>query len=168
MSSCQSSTIDVAVQVRNPSTSTLDTLPVAYEYLGNVVRDTIFDTMAPYADTVFVFPNPITWSGTSNGSIRAWTELSGDMNGQNDTIDQTITYLNSSLYACRSFRTSTRLTTVVPIPTVAPLCVTLVEIGPTSATAQKMISTGEPTVVVPPQTVRDLHQASATAVNTCT
>ena len=99
VSSCQSSTIDVAVQVRNPSTSTLDTLPVAYEYLGNVVRDTIFDSMAPYADTVFVFPNPITWSGTSNGSIRAWTELSGDMNGQNDTVDQTITYLNSSLYS---------------------------------------------------------------------
>lgn len=98
VSSCQSTTIDVAVQVRNPSTSTLDTLPVAYEFLGNVVRDTIFDSMAPYTDSIFVFPNPITWSGTSNGSIRAWSELSGDMNSLNDTIDQTITYLNSSLY----------------------------------------------------------------------
>ena len=99
VSSCQSTSIDVAVQIRNPSTSSLDTLPVAYEYLGSIVRDTIFGTIAPYADTIFVFSNPISWSGTSNGSIQVWTELSGDMNSQNDTVDQTITYLNSALYS---------------------------------------------------------------------
>ena len=99
VSSCQSTSIDVAVQIRNPSTSSLDTLPVAYNYLGSIVRDTVFGTIAPYADTIFVFSNPISWSGTSNGSIQVWTELSGDMNSQNDTIIQSITYLNSALYS---------------------------------------------------------------------
>ena len=85
--------------MRNPSTSALDTLPVAYKYQGLTTRDTIFGTVASYADTIFVFSDPISWSGTTNGSIQAWTELSGDMNGQNDTIVQTITYLNSALYS---------------------------------------------------------------------
>ena len=47
----------------------------------------------------FLSSDPISWSGTANGSIQAWTELSGDMNGQNDTVVQTITYLNSALYS---------------------------------------------------------------------
>ena len=99
VSSCQSNLIEVSVQVRNPSTSALDTLPVAYKYQGVITRDTIFGTVASYADTIFVFSDPISWSGTTNGSIQAWTELSGDMNGQNDTVVQTITYLNSALYS---------------------------------------------------------------------
>ena len=99
VSSCQGNSIEVAVQIRNPSTSSIDTLPVAYSFLGSIVRDTVFAMIAPYADTTFVFSNPIYWSGTTNGSIKVWTELSGDMNSQNDTIIQTITYLNSALYS---------------------------------------------------------------------
>lgn len=99
VSSCQNSMITVAVEIYNPSTSILDTVPVAYEFNNTVVRDTLFASLAPYADSIFLFGTPIAWTGTSNSSISAWTELSGDQNGLNDTLVQTIDYLNSTMYA---------------------------------------------------------------------
>ena len=99
VSSCQSQVIDITVLLTNPSTSSVDTIPVAYSFNGSTVRDTLFASLLPYADSAFVFSTPIIWSGTSNQNITAWSEMSGDMNALNDTIFQNITYLNSVLYS---------------------------------------------------------------------
>ena len=99
VTSCHSTSVPVTIEILNPSTSTLDTVAVAYDFGGTVVRDTLFASIPPYADTTFTFSTPLAWSGTSNQSISVWAELSGDQNGLNDTVQESITYFNSTLYA---------------------------------------------------------------------
>ena len=98
VTSCHSTSVPVSIQINNPSTSSLDTVAVAYACNGTTVRDTLFASIAPYGDTTFTFAFPLAWSGTSNQNITVWSELSGDQNGLNDTVQTNITYLNSTLY----------------------------------------------------------------------
>ncbi len=98
VSSCQNLDLNVTVRLENPSTQVLDTIPVAYEFNGTTVRDTLFDAIPIYGDTIFTFATKAPWVGTSTQTMRVWTELSGDMNALNDTVDQSVDYLNSTLY----------------------------------------------------------------------
>jgi len=99
VTSCHSTSVPVSIQINNPSTSTLDTVAVAYTFNGTTVRDTLFASIPPYGDTAFTFATPLAWSGTSNQNITVWSELSGDQNSLNDTVQTNITYFNSTLYA---------------------------------------------------------------------
>jgi len=99
VTSCHSISVPVSIQINNPSTSTLDTVAVAYTFNGTTVRDTLFASIPPYGDTAFTFATPLSWSGTSNQNITVWSELNGDQNGLNDTIQTNITYFSSTLYA---------------------------------------------------------------------
>ncbi|NDH77512.1 MAG: PKD domain-containing protein [Flavobacteriia bacterium] len=99
VTSCHSTSMPVSIQINNPSTSTLDTVAVAYTFNGTTVRDTLFASIPPYGDTAFTFATPLSWSGTSNQNITVWSELNSDQNGLNDTVQTNITYFNSTLYA---------------------------------------------------------------------
>ena len=98
VSSCQNPSLNVTVRIKNPSTQVLDTIPLAFEFNGTVARDTLFDAVPVYGDTVFTFTPKALWSGTISQSIKVWTELSGDMNALNDTLVENVDYLSSALY----------------------------------------------------------------------
>ena len=98
VTSCHSTSVPVSILINNPSTSTLDTVAVGYNFNGTTVRDTLFASIPPYGDTAFTFVTPLAWSGTSNQNITVWSELNGDQNGLNDTVQTNITYFSSTLY----------------------------------------------------------------------
>jgi PKD repeat protein len=99
ITSCHNGAIEVQVEVLNPSTQIMDTIAMAFQYMGSTVRDTLFGNLMPYQDTTFTFTTTLNWSGTASQTLKAWTELSGDQNALNDTVNQVVTYLNSTLYS---------------------------------------------------------------------
>ena len=99
VSSCQGQQLNVSVKINNPSTQILDTIAMAYSFDNTIVRDTLFAALAPYEDSLFTFTQKLTWAGTAAKSLKVWTELSGDMNALNDTLEITVDYLNSTLFS---------------------------------------------------------------------
>lgn len=99
VSSCQGQQLNVTANISNPSTQILDTIALAYSIDNAVVRDTLYAALAPYGDSLYTFTQKLNWTGTSSKSLKVWTELSGDMNALNDTLEITIDYLNSTLYS---------------------------------------------------------------------
>lgn len=84
----------VEVTINNYGSSTLDTIPVAFQ-LGNgpIVRDTLFNAnIASGATGTFIFPAPNTVDLSAVGTyvMKTWTELGTDPNFFNDTLNSTI------------------------------------------------------------------------------
>ncbi|MEY2963063.1 MAG: hypothetical protein RL754_324 [Bacteroidota bacterium] len=97
MTSCYSSLSAPRLTFVNPSTTVLDSIPVAYVLgSGAVVRDTVAVNLMPYGDTTLTLSTGLNWTGTSSQLLRAWTELDGDLNGLNDTLELVIPYLTST------------------------------------------------------------------------
>lgn len=98
MSSCFSPQLDITVELNNPSTGFLDTIPVAYKWgTGGTIRDTFYGGLAPFTDSLFTFSVGYTWTGSAAQQLKVWTELPGDLNALNDTVNQTVNYINSSM-----------------------------------------------------------------------
>ncbi|MDA0741895.1 MAG: S8 family serine peptidase [Bacteroidetes bacterium] len=97
VSSCFGSDVSVIIKISNPSTSTNDTVPVAFEINNIVHRDTLFLTLLPYQETIFKFSSKATINGSIAPYIKVWTELAGDQNASNDTIENSIGYYNANI-----------------------------------------------------------------------
>lgn len=75
----------VAVNIRNYGTSTLTSIPVAYQVdLNTPVVETWTGSLAPNASTSYTFTTPFS-SPTNNFNICSWTQLVGDSSSWNDT-----------------------------------------------------------------------------------
>lgn len=105
---CQSSTPeDVNLFVTNRGTTTLTSIPVAYQVNGGaIVRDTIVGNLAPGISTAFTFSRQaVLVSTSSNFTIRAWAEVNGDIRLLNDTsvVNQSISPTVSTLPYTENF-----------------------------------------------------------------
>jgi PKD repeat protein len=98
--SCQGlNNIAVSINLRNGGLQPLYGIPVAYKLgSGTIVRDTLTDTLPSGSAIVpFTFANTFSVNGTGFYTIQVFTELQGDQNTYNDTINQTFRVYSSSL-----------------------------------------------------------------------
>ena len=99
VTSCHGTVVPVTVEVSNPSTNTQSNIPVAYSFLGQVYRDTIVGSISVNNSVSFTFSDSINWTTQQSQNIIAWTEMPGDMNSYNDTVEVDVDYINSAVQA---------------------------------------------------------------------
>ncbi len=99
VTSCHGTVVPVTVEVSNPSTNTQSNIPVAYSFLGQVYRDTIVGSISVNNSVSFTFSDSINWTTQQSQTIIAWTEMPGDMNSYNDTVELDVDYINSAVQA---------------------------------------------------------------------
>ena len=89
--SCQGlNNIEVTVLLGNGGNQPIYSIPLAYQVGGSasIIRDTLADTLVPGASNYqFTFSTSYSSTGSGTKSIKVFTELNGDQNQYNDTID---------------------------------------------------------------------------------
>jgi hypothetical protein len=78
----------ITIRVQNYGSSTLDTIPLAYQVDGgSIVRDTLFNAnLAGGRATNFTFSTPSNFSAFRRYDVKAWTEVPNEPNFFNDTL----------------------------------------------------------------------------------
>ncbi len=97
--SCQGlNNVSVSINLGNAGLQPIYGVPVAYKLgSGSIVRDTLTDTLPSGSGIAsFTFANTFSVSGTGSYTIQVFTELQGDQNTYNDTINQTFRVYNST------------------------------------------------------------------------
>ena len=76
----------VTVEIANSGADTQDTLPLAYTFNGNLVRDTAFLSVQQDDTVRFTFQQTVNMGTVGTYNFEFWTELPGDQNLSNDSI----------------------------------------------------------------------------------
>ena len=91
---CQSSTPEsISVVLRNFGTTTLTSIPLAYQIdNGTIVRDTFVGNLTPGNSQAFTFTQQATFVKTSSiFDVKAWSEVTADIRFSNDTTANSFT-----------------------------------------------------------------------------
>jgi PKD repeat protein len=97
--------VRVSVGLGNGGLQPIYGVPVAYKLgSGNIIRDTLIDTLPTGSGIVpFTFVNTFSVSGAGTYTIQVFTELQGDQNAYNDTINHTFRVYSSTVQSLPYF-----------------------------------------------------------------
>ncbi len=115
--SCQdNSAVPVSLRLSNAGTGPLSGMTINYSLNGAaVVSEPLAGTLAPGADTLFVFSLPVDLSVLGNYTMQCWITLPGDLNAFNDSVTYAIQVISGSLAQLpliEDFETATNCPTI--------------------------------------------------------
>ncbi|MEN8927250.1 MAG: S8 family serine peptidase [Flavobacteriales bacterium] len=92
-SSCISGLSDIIIRVENTGSSSISNIPVKYQINGgSVISETITSTIAPSAFLDYTFTTQYNFASQGNYTLRAWSELPGELYPFNDSTGSDYTY----------------------------------------------------------------------------
>ncbi len=84
--SCNMDTETLTVLLRNQCSQTLTDIPVFYNLNGNLIQETITDTLSPGEFYEYSFSNNLQVSGFGSYSLQVYASLPGDVDNTNDSL----------------------------------------------------------------------------------
>ena len=85
VTSCSASSFDVTVNIYNNSSAPKTNFPISYEINGNIVTETVTDTIPSMSSIAYTFTQGLGALGVGNYNLTAWTSLSNEDFISNDT-----------------------------------------------------------------------------------